>query len=438
MTKAPASKDDKSSGAGVSLEAIQRMLAQSLTWDAETLKQFQRSQLEQLLRHARANVPFYKSRLDCMFRIDGTIDWNRWSDIPILTRTDLQKHERQLKARRLPAGHGKTGSFESSGSTGVPIKVTTTTLANIVLNALWSRFYSLNGQSESLLQMKFWFTKPGNKAFHERFYRPASDATLIYGNRNLSAAKQLDVLADCKIEAFSEFATTLLHLAHVNLTRRNRVRLKLAIPYGMGLTANERAAISMSFGAQVLSPYSSKEGGLIAFHVLPDTRFIVNAEAIFPEFLPVANEPDGKTSRMIITPLFNAAQPLIRYDQGDIVELDPYGYAGSALPCLKRIVGRSDDYFVLKGKNVPIVGIQDDTINKLLKASAYQLAQTGRNHVEIRYVARRVLSPATKSAITRHLRVKLRQDFGVAYRKMETIPTNPGGKQQRFKREWRE
>ncbi len=29
---------------------------------------FQSSQLEQLLRHARANVPFYKTRLDCLFR----------------------------------------------------------------------------------------------------------------------------------------------------------------------------------------------------------------------------------------------------------------------------------------------------------------------------------------------------------------------------------
>jgi phenylacetate-CoA ligase len=438
MTKAPAAKDKGSSAAGVSFEAIQRMLVQSMTWDADTLRQFQHSQLEQLLRHARANVPFYKNRLDCVFRADGTVDWSRWSDIPILTRADLQKHGRQLKARRLPPGHGKTASFESSGSTGVPIKVTTTTLANIVRNALWSRFYRLNGQTNPLLHMKFWFTKPGNKAFHERFYRPASDATLIYGNRNLSASKQLDVLADCGVEAFSEFATTLLNLAHVNLARRNRVRLKLVMPYGMSLTANDRAAISMSFGAQVLSPYSSKEGGLIAFHVLPDTRYIVNAEAIFPEFLPVNEDPSGKTSRMIITPLFNAAQPLIRYDQGDIVELDTYGYAGSALPCLKRIVGRSDDYFILKGKTVPVVGIQDDTINKLLKASAYQLAQTERNAVEVRYVARRALSPATKSAITRHLRVKLRQDFSVAYRKMKSIPTNAGGKQQRFKREWRE
>ena len=408
------------------------MLMQSLSWTADELLAFQRSQLSQLLAHARDNVPFYKDRLNCIFRPDGTIDWSRWTEIPVLTKTDLRDHGPQLTARRLPAGHGIVGSFYSSGSTGIPVKVTTTSLAEIVRRALWVRYYALNGISERGMEIRFLFKPPGEKSFNGKQFHVVKNT--LYGNRNLLPARQLDVIAETGATKLSGFTTALVQLAEVNLKRKQPVKLHIVASFGMGLSIEDRRLLEHSFGACVLSPYSSKEGGIMAFQVRPSTQYICCAEAILPEFLSVEGNED--ISRMIITPLFNAAQPLIRYDQGDLVTLAGKPYMNGALPMIAEIRGRADDFFFLNGFRVPISGLQDDFMRKQLSAKAFQVAQTGNNAIEVRYVASRYMSPGRKAAMTRHMRVKLKQDFTVTYKKLAAIPANPGGKQQRFLREW--
>ena len=66
------------------------MLMESQYWPPEQMLAFQRSQLMQLLRHARRNVPFYKNRLNPVFNKNDEIDWDRWHEIPIVSRADLR------------------------------------------------------------------------------------------------------------------------------------------------------------------------------------------------------------------------------------------------------------------------------------------------------------------------------------------------------------
>ena len=68
------------------------MLMESQYWPADRLLDYQRTQLEHLVRHAKANVPFYENRLDRLFSPFGTIDWDQWTRLPILTRQDLGDH----------------------------------------------------------------------------------------------------------------------------------------------------------------------------------------------------------------------------------------------------------------------------------------------------------------------------------------------------------
>src|SRR3569833_2285907 len=96
------------------------LLMESLFWTAEAIQNLQRQRLEPLLRHARADVPFYATRLDALFRANGEIDWSRWRDVPIVTREDLLKHRRAMLARRVPNGHEEIVDISTSGSTGRP------------------------------------------------------------------------------------------------------------------------------------------------------------------------------------------------------------------------------------------------------------------------------------------------------------------------------
>lgn len=110
---------------GVTGERIFKMLMESQYWSPTEMPAYHRSQLEQLLRHAKASVPFYETRLDCLFRHDGTIDWSRWKEVPMLTRTDLRDNGSSLKSVAPPPHHGGPHITHTSGSSGIPVSIIT-------------------------------------------------------------------------------------------------------------------------------------------------------------------------------------------------------------------------------------------------------------------------------------------------------------------------
>src|SRR6187549_1967728 len=97
--------------------AFYDMVMESQFWSPSQLEAYQRTQLEQLLRHARTNAPFYETRLDPVFRADASIDWSRWRQLPTVKRSDMIAHREPMQARAMPAGHGRTGVLSTSGST---------------------------------------------------------------------------------------------------------------------------------------------------------------------------------------------------------------------------------------------------------------------------------------------------------------------------------
>ena len=84
----------------------------------ERMEAYQRRLLDRLLRHARSQTAFYADRLAPLFRPDDSIDWDRWTDIPILTRKEAQANADALFARTVPPAAGETVTAFTSGSTG--------------------------------------------------------------------------------------------------------------------------------------------------------------------------------------------------------------------------------------------------------------------------------------------------------------------------------
>lgn len=112
------------SGTAAQLLALQRQFDETQWWPAEQLRARQFEQLQLLLRHAAATVPFHAERL----RLAG-IDPNEplteaaWARLPILTRRDVQDAGELLRATTIPASHGGTGVSSTGGSSGIPVRV---------------------------------------------------------------------------------------------------------------------------------------------------------------------------------------------------------------------------------------------------------------------------------------------------------------------------
>ena len=130
---------------GEAQKKIFEMLMESQFWPPEVMLAFQRTQLAQLLHHARENAPFYKTRLDPLFKKNGDIAWERWQEIPVVTRVDLRDRRNELLAAELPPGHGPSKTFSTSGSSGIPIAIETTRFWGQANRAALSRFHKLHG-----------------------------------------------------------------------------------------------------------------------------------------------------------------------------------------------------------------------------------------------------------------------------------------------------
>lgn len=433
-----------SDNAPVSSQAIFAMLMESRFWADETMLSYQRSQLEQLLRHAKANVPFYKSRLDVVFKNNGQIDWDKWTDIPVLTREDIRACGAEMRTTTIPRGHGPVAEIFTSGSSGVPIKILATHLSNTIRESLWRRMYSQWRLPPNLRHAECKIRLRDGQLF-ERPYQwvelknPSGHRKVLYLNRRLPAEERLNILQSEGIEVLVDMPHGITLLADQNDRLSNPVRLRAVVTFGGTVSEAEMKSVAKSFQGSYLVPYSSKEGGLIAGNCPVCGAYHVNAEAVWPEFITETDSSGTSRPTMLVTPLFSTAQPLIRYRQEDIVEpcADelPSCQSGNRLPRFGKVTGRVDPIFHFDGQAFVPHTVNESMIVELLRASAFQIAQTGKASIEVRYVSKSIASSETMSWIENNCREAFSQQLHVVFKKLVELPFGPGGKQNRYVRE---
>jgi phenylacetate-CoA ligase len=430
-------------------QRIYEMLMESQFWPPAQMLEFQRSQLAQLLRHARETVPFYKTRLAPLFEKNDEINWDRWHEIPIVTRADLREHRPELLTRELPPGHGPTKEFSTSGSSGVPITVTATAIAAETQRAVRARFDKLHGLNLAKCRARFDFPsefQDWKQVFRNSKNEPIGGlksngpGTALKVSVKAADAEKLSVLRNGKAAILSSLPNDIEIIARKNLRLRprDRVRLESILCFGQGPTGEQRELFLRSFGAKTVEIYSSKEAGFMAFQCTSGNHFHINSELVFLEVLNSQGLPcaPGEVGRVVVTPLYGTAQPLIRYEQGDMATPGLACSCGLRLPVLSKIDGRQDPILKLPGRLATEMLVNKDLLTRTLKADALQVAQVSELQFEIRYVAPRVATPTGRGVITRHLRFVLHPGLNVSYKKVAEIPRNAGGKQQRFVREF--
>ena len=422
---------------------IYEMLMESQYWPPAIMLEYQRSQLAQLLRHARANVPFYKTRLDPVFKSNGEIDWDRWHEIPIVTRIDLRDRRYEMLATRLPPGHGPVKTFNSSGSSGIPIMVEVTQTWTYANRAATQRFHKLQGLDTTKTRASFANSVKDPQLLGVEYYNAQSGnqppdtengARQFVLNRNLKEIRKLDILEAESVEYLSEIPNNVEVLALANLSRNNPVRLETIMCFGQGLTVEQRKLFKASFGARSLSIYSSMEGGQIGFQCGDRLHYHLNPEIIYVEILDAdgRNCASGEQGRVVITPFFNTASPLIRYEQGDSAALLPSCECLSRLPVIGEISGRQDQFMRFPEGPRSATGLSQKLIRETLGALAYQLAQVETYKLEIRYVPADFNRQYDPQPVIAHIRENLHPQLDIVFKPVEQVPLNPGGKHQRI------
>lgn len=419
-------------------QQIYDFLMESQYFSTEDMHHQHMHQLEALIRFARAQVPFYRTRLNCIFNSRDEFDFRRWSEVPILTRKDLLNHNGTMLATNLPPGHGEVHASTGSGSTGKPVESRHNQLLTLASQA--SAFRSFAWHSVDYSRNFFsWFGGGPNVARAPTGWKggpwgppwnPASakgKSTAMHHVDPPEAA--LAFMQQNEAYYVDGRSHSLQDLAAEALKQRVSHPLGALYSFSTKLNAATRELCKEAFGAPVVDRYASKEVADIAYQCPSCNNLHVNWELMLLEVLDEdgAPCPIGKMGRIIVTPFYSTAQPFIRYDLGDYATMGPPCSCGREMPVITEINGRTIHAFILPDgrKVVPsIFGF----VRQTLGTAEWQIAQTAPEVVELRYVKVCEVEQVAYDKLSEVIRSQLTLKTKVIYREMRALPATPSGK----------
>ena len=155
----------------------------------------------------------------------------------------------------------------------------------------------------------------------------------------------------------------------------------------------------------------------------------VNAESLMLEILDDDDNPCpvGVPGRVVVTPFFSTAQPLIRYEQGDVAVFGTPCPCGCNLPVLADVLGRTSAIFRHPDGRV-IHTFLPESARQALRCNMWQIAQVGPLDFEVRYVPRDWDVRGDEAAAAATFRSVYFDDAHVSFRRLRAVRTTAAGK----------
>jgi phenylacetate-CoA ligase len=159
----------------------------------------------------------------------------------------------------------------------------------------------------------------------------------------------------------------------------------------------------------------------------------VCAERVLIEIVDAAGlpVPPGVSGRVVITPFYNTAQPLIRYDQGDMATFGPPCDCGRNLPVLHSLDGRVVHMFRHPDGRRRTRGFPEK-YHQTLDARMWQFAQVGPLDFEIRYVPVDPDRRGNEAEVATAFREWFFDDAKIVFKRLDAIPLTASGKYMEY------
>ncbi|MBQ6489605.1 MAG: phenylacetate--CoA ligase family protein [Solobacterium sp.] len=347
--------------------------------DASQRQALQTQRLQEIVRYARENSPYYQklyrdvpesfqlSDLPATDKRTLMDNWNDWVCDRDLTLEDVERFMEDKKNIGVWL-NGKYLVFTTSGSTGNPLVAVVDKTANNIMGGISAvRSFS---RKEDL----FAFVKRGGKSIgvfaDEGFYLGNSSIrtrlrSMPWKKKQLAVSSALYPIPQI-VKQLNEFQPAMLggYPSHLELlideAKAGRLKISpvLIMTGGEYLSEELRTKLAETFHCYVQTSYSCTEGGTVACECIHH-HFHINDDWLIVEPVDVQGNPvpDGvQSDKIYLTNLYNYAQPYIRYEVTDRVIMHHELCAcGNPSPWLE-LEGRTDDVltFTEDGKTVKV------------------------------------------------------------------------------------
>lgn len=412
---------------------LQELLA-SQSFSSEQLRTLQLAKLNALLKHAVANVPFYRARA-CPESL-GTLE--DLGQLPLLTKADVRREARALVATT-SAGKSLL-EVHTGGTTGAPLAISCD-------RATLQRNYAF------FSRLRTWAcVPPGGRVatFAGRTFIRPDQATPPYWRLNLAAntllmssyflspatvGSYIERLRAYKPDMIDSYPSSVEYVARQMLKKgAPDIRPRAVITSSETLVPAVRSLIESAFGCPVFDYYG---GGEMA-------AFVSQCEAgtyhVNPEFGIVEVIRDGRvvgpgeSGEIVATGFINPVMPLIRYATGDqAVQGGAPCPCGRAFPTLERIEGRLDD--VVMTPDGRRIGRLDPIFKSVTSIQEARIVQDTPDHVRLEVVPDAAFSQAEETSLVQELERRLGPSMRIDVVRLSSIPRAPSGKLRMVVRE---
>lgn len=312
-------------------------------------------QLNELLHHAFATTRFYQERLSGIgFKKDTHVTPDLFARIPLLQREDIQSSLADMNSHGVPKSHGKIGMAESSGSTGKPLKIYSTSVSQ--------HFWEIFGLRDHLWHNRDFSKKHGSirvgvtKPSTPHWGRAAHAVFSTGPNMLLNISEDMD--AQIRWVQQTDPAYLLTYPSNLREMGKRCLDRGIVFPglkelrtFGETVNPELRDICKQAWGLKIKDMYSAMEIGYMALQCPDHDHYHVMAEGVFLEILDDDGRPckPGEIGRVVVTDLHNFATPMIRYEILDYAEVGEPCPCGRGLPVLKQIMGRQRNMMKLPG-----------------------------------------------------------------------------------------
>ena len=395
-----------------------RLMREAESWNQQQMHDFQERRLRELLSHAVKTVPFYHDWFSDMGLKESTATLDQ---LPIVDKAIMRREGiDRFASERFP--EKKRIVLHSSGSTGEPFVFYDSHLS-----------YSVNMASK----LRTWY---------QAGYRLGDRYMKISSSERSSRMKRLqDRINNCTFEVFSSISEETMSRI-LNSIERNKPLFIRSYPdplymlalyrtehkyythtpkhimtTGSTLTDFQRSTIEQAFGCSVIDSYSC-EGTPNTYQKEGDNAYhVCGYYGIIEVMDEKGNYVKNGTGRVVSTDLWNYAEPFIRYDTKDIVEVRDGR--------IVRIVGRSSECIALPDGSLLSANNLTHFFNKKYDTvSAYRLVCHRNGSVEVMVVPTNFFSDEDKHEIVDYWSKYLNTTTIVTL--VDSIPMRKNGKHQ--------
>ncbi|MGI8315772.1 phenylacetate--CoA ligase family protein [Halobacillus mangrovi] len=357
--------------------------------DQKELLKEQDEKVSNLVKHAYAEVPFYKEYMEkhnlppAYFQSVKDLE-----KLPIVGKEELKRQKNKVLANNIEDYSPE--EKRTGGSTGEPFKYYLPKLSHSLMWANIWRGWNVTGY------------QPGDKIgvlaggsllsgfdVKRRLYYYLNN-WIPFSSYNMSEETMdyyVSAMKKKKVKLLYSYSSSAYELANYILKKGYEIQLDGVITTSEVLLPHYREAIEKAFGCEVYDQYGANDGGVTAFECDQHEGLHIGMERCVVEIVDDDGNPvpDGEEGRILLTDLSNYAMPFIRYEVGDYgaITREPCA-CGRGLIRLTHIKGRQQEFIYSRNKRKVHGGFFSTTFRQYDAVEQFQVKQDQSGEIVIR------------------------------------------------------